>query len=170
MLLPRDAMNYRTKLHFAFVITSVACLIFGFGILLIELEYSSFSREQNKALTVAATTAALLDVNQVKALIANPTQNNPAYDHFRLQLRKVRDANRGNVVYIKYLYLITAHPKDPHSAFFLADAEEDPAFQAVIKQPFHTEHKSSLFHFSKHHVKKRLSEKMRVAGSRLLLL
>ena len=154
MLLPRDAMNYRTKLHFAFVITSVACLIFGFGILLIELEYSSFSREQNKALTVAATTAALLDVNQVKALIANPTQNNPAYDHFRLQLRKVRDANRGNVVYIKYLYLITAHPKDPHSAFFLADAEEDPAFQAVIKQPFHTEHKSSLFHFSKHHVKK----------------
>lgn len=147
-------MNYRTKLYFAFVITSIACLIFGFGILLIELEYSAFSREQNKALTVATTTAALLDVNQVKALIANPTQNNPAYDHFRLQLKAVRDANRGDIVYIKYLYLITANPKDPHSAFFLADAEEDPAFQAVIKQPFHTEHKNSLFHFSKHHVKK----------------
>lgn len=147
-------MNYRTKLYFAFVITSIACLIFGFGILLIELEYSTFSREQNKALTVATTTAVLLDVNQVKALIANPTQNNPAYDHLRLQLRAARDANRGNLVYIKYLYLITANPKDPHSAFFLADAEENPAFQAVIKQPFHTEHKSSLFHFFKHHVKK----------------
>lgn len=151
----RDApMNYRTKLYFAFVITSIACLIFGFGILLIELEYSAFSREQNKALTVATTTAALLDVSQVKALIANPTQNNPAYDHFRLQLKKARDANRGDMVYIKYLYLITANSKDPHSAFFLADAEEDPAFQAIIKQPFHTEHKSSLFHFSKHYAKK----------------
>ena len=64
------------KALFSFVITSIACLIFGFGILLIELEYSTFSREQNKALTVATTTAALLDVNQVKALIANPIQNN----------------------------------------------------------------------------------------------
>ncbi|MDR2539610.1 MAG: adenylate/guanylate cyclase domain-containing protein [Chlamydiales bacterium] len=147
-------MNYRTKLYFAFVTTSITCLIFGFGILLIELEYSAFSREQNKALTVATTTAALLDINQIKALVANPTQNNPTYNHFRLQLRRARDANRRNIVYIQYLYLITANPKDSHSAFFLADAEEDPAFQAIIKQPFHTEHKSALFHFSKHYVKK----------------
>lgn len=146
-------MNYRTKLFFAFISISIACLVFGFGILLIEFEYSSFSTEQTKALTVATTTASLLDVNEIKELIANPTQNNPAYDSIRLQLRKVRDSNRGNIVFIKYLYLITANPKDPHASFFLADAEEDPKLQAAIKQPFHTEHKQSLFSFSKHHVK-----------------
>lgn len=147
-------MNYRTKLYFAFVTISVVCLIFGFGILFVELEYSAFTREKNKALTVASTVAALIDVNQVKNLSANPTQTNPAYNHFRLQLRKVRDSNRGNDVFIKYLYLVTTDPKKPHSAFFLADAEEDPKLQAVITQPFHTEHKNSLFIFSKHHSKK----------------
>lgn len=143
-------MNYRTKLYCAFIIISIACLLFGFGILLVELEYSAFSREQNKALTVASTTAALLDVKQIKALIANPSQNNPIYHHFRTQLKKARDSNRGNDVFIKYLYLITANTKDPHSVFFLADAEEDPQLQAVIQQPFYTEHKHSLFTSSKH--------------------
>ncbi|KAG6559751.1 Adenylate cyclase 1 [Candidatus Rhabdochlamydia oedothoracis] len=38
MLLLRDAMNYRTKLYFAFVITSIVYLIFGFGVLLQERE------------------------------------------------------------------------------------------------------------------------------------
>lgn len=147
-------MNYRAKLYCAFIIISIACLLFGFGILLIELEYSAFSREKNKALTVANTTAALLDVDQIKALIANPSQNNPIYHHFCTQLKKARDSNRGNDFFIKYLYLVTANTKEPHSAFFLADAEEDPRLQAVIKQPFHTERKHSLFTSSKHLMKK----------------
>lgn len=152
--LQKDIMNYRTKLYFAFVIISVICLTFGFGILFIELEYSAFAREKNKALTVASTTAALLDIDQIKELIANPSQSNSLYNYFCLQLRKARDSNRGSDVFIKYLYVITADPKKPHAAFFLADAEEDPRVQAVITQPFHTEHKNSLFTFSKHHVKK----------------
>jgi adenylate cyclase len=119
-------MRYRTKLYLSLAGTAFFSSLCGFGVLLFEFRDHIFQDQQIKALTVAATTAALVDIDLIKGIQTRSDENTPAYATLKKELIKARDANRRSNIYIKYLYVIKPAPNQPDQWVYVVDAEEDP--------------------------------------------
>ncbi len=119
-------MKYRTKLYFALAGIALTSVASGMGLLYIDLKHLLFRAEESKAITVAATTAALIDVDLLKQIRTPQDENTPAYRALKEDLQKARDANRRTHIYIRFLYTIAPNPQDPKEIIYLVDAEENP--------------------------------------------
>ncbi|MBS0604252.1 MAG: hypothetical protein JSS60_04350 [Verrucomicrobia bacterium] len=119
-------MKYRTKLYLALAGTALVSSLSGFGVLFYEFRHHAFTDEQAKAITVAATTAALINPELLKSINSRPDEQTPQYQEMKKELIKARDANRRHDVYIKFLYTLKPNPNNPEQLIFVVDAEEDP--------------------------------------------
>lgn len=120
-------MKYRTKLYLALAGTALISSLSGIGVLYYEFRNHALADEQTKALTVAATTAALLDPEPLRAIHQRSDENSPAFIQLKKLLIDARDANRRNDIFIKFLYILKPNPTNPEELIFVADAEENPA-------------------------------------------
>lgn len=116
-------MRFRSKLYFSLVGISAASVVAGLSLGFYDFKKLLLRTEKTKALTVAATTAALLDPEVLKQVTE---QNSLAYGEIKRQLQKVRDVNRRGFLYVGYLYTVKPNPANPHEIIYLVDAEEDP--------------------------------------------
>src|SRR5690349_12463193 len=116
-------MKYRTKLSFVFGAVGVISSIGGMGVLYYETKPFIFEDEQIKAVSVAATTAALIDGNLFHQIQTAADINTPAFQQIKQELRKARDANRRTNVYINFLYTIRPDPYHPGEFTVLVDPE-----------------------------------------------
>ncbi|MBS0620751.1 MAG: HAMP domain-containing protein [Verrucomicrobia bacterium] len=126
-------MQYRTKLYFALIGIALVSSLSGFGILFFELKKFTLLDEQVKAITVAATTASLLDAELLKQLHGEADQGGAAYQQIKASLLKARTANRRHNIYINYLYTLRPNPQNPQELLFLVDAEENPKLASKIQ-------------------------------------
>ena len=119
-------MKYRTKLYLALAGTAFISSLSGFCVLLYEFRHHALADEQTKVLTVAATTAALLDAEPLKAINERSDEKSPAFIKLKKLLIDARDANRRKDIFIKFLYILKPNPTNPNQLIFVADAEENP--------------------------------------------
>jgi len=83
-----------------------------------------FQEMRSKALSVAATAATQVDGEKLAKVKTRADEKTPEYKAIVKQLRIIRDANRREDVYIKYVYTMMPDPKKPGGFLFGVDAEE----------------------------------------------
>jgi adenylate cyclase len=118
-------MRYRNKI----LIGLVALALMTNGVLLALVYYqareSLLKQIQSTALSIASSTAALLDVDRYLQIRVRADEESAAYHDVEMYLRQARDANRRPDVQLKYVYIIARDAKDPASAHFVVEAEEE---------------------------------------------
>jgi adenylate cyclase len=119
-------MKYRTKLYLSLAGTALISSLSGFAVLFYDFRHHAFIDEQTKVLTVAATTAALINAEPFKSINKRSDQDSDAYNQIKQELIKVRDANRRNDISIKFLYTMKPNPQNPQELIFVVDSEENP--------------------------------------------
>ena len=80
---------------------------------------------QSTVLSIADTTAALMDVDRYLQIKVRADETSPVYQEVEAYLRRARDANRRQDVRLKYIYIIAQDTKNPRAAHFVVDAEEE---------------------------------------------
>lgn len=118
-------MKFSTKVSLGLV----ALALLTNGVLLMLMYYeareSLMQQMRSTALSVASTTAALLDVDRYLEIKGRADEDSPAYHDVEMYLRRARDANRRQDVRFKYIYIIARDAKYPKAAHFVVDAEEE---------------------------------------------
>jgi adenylate cyclase len=121
-------MKYQTKLYIYLTGTAAISSLVGFGFLLGKFREHLFQDQQMKAMTVAATTAALIDTDMLKQIDGPPSEQTEAYTYLKNQLIKARDANRRQDVEVYFLYTLKPDPNKAGEFVYAVDAEEDPSW------------------------------------------
>lgn len=133
-------MKYRTKLYASLAGTAFVSSLCGFTVLFFEFRHHAFTDEQTRVLTVAATTAAIIDPNLFKGINSRADEANPAYEEAKKELIKGRDVNRRPDIYIKYLFTFKPNPQHPEELIYVVDSQEDPHLGShpgdVVKNAF----------------------------------
>lgn len=117
-------MRYRTKVVLALVLLTV--LTSG---LLLWLSYRGasallFAQIQSKVLTVATTAALQIDGDAHERLRTAEDEAGETYVRIAATLRRVRDANRRDDIFAKFIYTMRPDPADPTKWQYVVDAEE----------------------------------------------
>ncbi|MFI5333784.1 MAG: adenylate/guanylate cyclase domain-containing protein [Chlamydiales bacterium] len=121
-------MRYRTKLYLSLLGITFASVLLALGVVYHESNKEFLREYDSKVLSIAATTAALLDGSGVDALptfSSSVDESRPEYLKLRKELRKVRDANRRSDIYVKWLYTFYPSPSNPEVMLYGVDTEEN---------------------------------------------
>lgn len=128
-------MKFRTQLYYAFVGLSIISIVFSLG-LLNKATYGKFFYElQSHVMTIAATTASQINGDLLDEIKTEKDLDLPAYKEIVQTLRKTRNANRRDDVYLKYLYIVRPDPQQPYQFLFVMDAEENPKDVSIFGDP-----------------------------------
>ncbi len=120
-------MRYKTKLYISFIGTALCVSFIGIGMTYHTMKPRIFKNLQIKALTVATTTAAMIDADALKEVLRDQNPDSAPYKLLEEQLRKARDANRSPYIYLYYLYTFAPFPDGPKNSLInLVDPEENP--------------------------------------------
>ena len=99
-------MKYRAKLYFALVAIAMAASLLGIGILYAQTKRYVKKDLRAKVLSVATTTAALIDYELIEKIQSTADLDTPAFKELKLELKDARDDNRREDVYIEFLYIV----------------------------------------------------------------
>ena len=99
-------------------------------------------------LSIAATTAAMLDADAHTSVRTRADQDTPTYKELEAALRRARDANRRRDLYVKYIYSMRPYPQDPKIVEFVLDAEEEGVNKSNVGDVYKTEHPNYLVRFN----------------------
>ena len=121
-------MKYQTKLYLYLTGTAMISSLVGFGFLLNEFREHLFKDQQTKAITVAATTASLIDAELLKQINNPADEQTEAYAYLKNQLIRARDADRRQDIQVYFLYTLKPDPNAPGQFIYAVDAEKDPAW------------------------------------------
>jgi adenylate cyclase len=117
-------MRYRTKVVIALLLLTM--LTSG---LLLWLSYRGasallFAQIQSKVLSVATTAALQVDGEAHERLRTRADEAGEIYAQLAAKLRAVRDANRRDDIFTKFIYTMRPDPADPTKWQYVVDAEE----------------------------------------------
>lgn len=130
-------MRYRTKLLLVLSIVAIVTNSLVVGLMYTLAKRHIFDGFRAKVESIAGSVATLIDGDLHKAFSANPDPKSPEYRKLREQLRRVRDVNRRNDTYVKYIFTLYPSPQDPKVFLFGADPEESVAEAALPGQVYH---------------------------------
>jgi len=117
-------VKYSTRLYLGFVSISAISVLLAVGIDQYKTREFVFEELRSKSLTISASVASQIDGDELKQIKTKEDEKLPVYEKIRKQLRKARDANRRDDIYIKFLYTLYPDPNNPHQFFFSVDPEE----------------------------------------------
>lgn len=119
-------MKYRTKVLILLLAMSITTN--GIALLFIYSKFKGilFEQVRSQVLSIAATTSSLINGDIHKDIKGPQDESSRAYVELQNLLRRSRDANRRDDVYIKYMYTLTQSSKDDRIIKFGVDAEENP--------------------------------------------
>jgi len=120
-------MHYQTKLYLAFSGLIVTTILLSEGLSYKETRQKLLNELSSKVVGVAATMAQLLDRDQVEIVVKEGSDQSDVYDSLVQKMRNVRDANRRDDFFVKYIYMIRPDPANAKQFIVVADATEDPA-------------------------------------------
>lgn len=117
-------MKYRTKIYLALVITALLSTIVGLSIVHYQVKKMVLGELRINVMSIAAGTVASLDGSLIQTLQTTQDQNSSEYNQLQTKLRQIRDANRRDDIYVKYLYILTPKAHDKQDFTYLVDAED----------------------------------------------
>ncbi len=115
-------MKYRTKLYIALVGTAALACTLALGIDFIQSRRTLFKELQSKILSIATTTASLIDADLLENLTSD---QDPRYTAFQKQLRAARSANLREDIEIRYVYTVQPDRDNPLKMHYLVDSAEN---------------------------------------------
>ncbi len=118
-------MKYRTKLYLAFILLVFSTTLVGLSLVYFHARDTLLESLHSKVLTVAATSAKVIDGNLLQTIQTREDMNTPAFKEIVQKMRALRDANRRKDLYVIYLYSIRPSPTHPKQIEVVADATED---------------------------------------------
>jgi adenylate cyclase len=117
-------LKFRTKLLLTFLVVGLLTNGISLGLLYYLSRKSLYEFYRAKLLSIAATTAATINADDLKAIHGAADSKTPAYLELRDTLRKVRDANRRKDTYMQRVFTIMRSTEDPKVLLFGVDSEE----------------------------------------------
>jgi adenylate cyclase len=137
-------MRYRTKVLIGLVALALMTNSVLLGLVYYQARESLMKQIQTTVLSIAETTAALMDVDGYLQIRVRADEESPAYRSLEAYLRRARDANRRQDVRVKYVYVIAQDSKSPTSAHFVVDAEEEGPDKSRFGEAFKSIDASTL--------------------------
>lgn len=119
-------MKYRTKLYIALVGISLACTLLATVVLYAQTKQLLFETLRSEALSIAASTASQINGDLLKNIQSPKDQDSSNYIAVRNQLRKARDANRRDDVFVSSIYTLFLDPSNHKMLLYAVDTEHDP--------------------------------------------
>jgi adenylate cyclase len=126
-------MKYRTKLCLGLVGAACISCALALAIVYEKTKKGLFNELRSEVTTIATTTSLLVDGDLLKTVLDQQNQSSAQYSAFQHQLRKARDANQRENIFIKYVYTIAPSPNDSQLLVFGVDADSDPE---PMSEPF----------------------------------
>src|SRR6185369_9003127 len=117
-------MRYRTKLYLFFLGFTTLVLACSLSFLVHQSRQKAFSQIQTEAIAISAVLSAVVDGDLFEQIKTKEDEAKPAYALIRDQLRAVRNVNRTDDIYVKFIYTLYPDPKDKNKFYFGVDAEE----------------------------------------------
>ena len=117
-------MRFQTKVFFHSLVVALLSSLLAATFIYLPARKLVFGLMQSRVLSIAATTAALLDASEHEKIRTKDDQGGENYLRLEEKLRNARNANRRQDVYVKFLYTMRPYPGSPAKAQFVVDAEE----------------------------------------------
>jgi adenylate cyclase len=121
-------MKYRTKLYLAFSGLLVGAIVLVQGITYFESKQRFLEMMRMRVLGIATNGASSLDKADIQAVKASLDDKSDAFKSLIRQMRDIRDANRNNMFFVEYIYLVSTDPKNSQQLIVIADASEGPVY------------------------------------------
>lgn len=121
-------MKYRTKLYLSFGGLLIASVLLVEGVTYYESKKRFIQMMKMRALGIAATAARKINASEVETVKTQLNDKSPEFISLVHELRAIRDANRNNIFFVQYIYIIAPNPLNPAQIFVVADATEDAAY------------------------------------------
>lgn len=99
---------------------------------------------QSKVLSIAATAASLINGDLHRDIKTRADETSISYKMLEDRLRHIRDANRRDDVYVKYIYTMTVSPENPNIILFGVDPEESFKDKSHVGDVYKGEYDSPL--------------------------
>jgi adenylate cyclase len=119
-------MRFQLQLYLwcALLIFGTTCL--GLGLFYKTTRDNLFDSLRSNVLTVAETSALIVDGDLLETIQKRDDVHNPNYRILAEQMRGIRDANRRDDLYVIYIYTIRPFPNDPKKIEVVVTSAEDP--------------------------------------------
>lgn len=117
-------MKYRTKIYLALVITAFVSSIIGLTAVHYQVRHMLLDSLQSNVMSIAADAAVGLNADDIREVEQQRSMDLPAYSKLQHQLRNIRDMNRRNGIFVKYIYLLAPKSESNNHFIYLVDAEE----------------------------------------------
>ena len=117
-------MRFQTKVFFHSLVVALLSSLLAATFIYLPARKLVFGLMQSRVLSIAATTAALLEAPEHEKIRTRDDQGGEGYLRLEEKLRNARNANRRQDVYVKFLYTMRPYPGSPAKAQFVVDAEE----------------------------------------------
>jgi adenylate cyclase len=119
-------MRFRTKLLLTFL--AVVLAINGLSLFYFYRSTRALliGELREKVLSISTGAAAIIDGDLHSTIKTREDEGSTPYVQLRDVLRRLRDANRRNGTYVRYIYTLAPSPENPQTLYFVLDAEENP--------------------------------------------
>lgn len=125
-------MKYRTKLLFLFVGLALVTSLAVTTLFYVKTRQYLYEQIQSKVLSIATGAALLIDVEAHERIREDADAEGEDYAAVVKSMRQIRDANRRDDVYIKYVYTMRPTRGSERVWRFVVDAEESIADRAML--------------------------------------
>lgn len=124
-------MNFRVRLLLSII--GVIIPVIAFTVLIVDRAAGNDIVDQFRAktLSIAVTTAAIVDGELLRTIRTPEDRDSPSYHELVAQLRKIRDANRRDDTWVKYISTIFRDEKEKTLLRYGVDAEESDADRSL---------------------------------------
>lgn len=136
-------MKYKTKLFV--ILTGLTLITNGCLFATFYHEAGKHLRKQldAKALALATAIAPSINGDELEQLQKTNNMNSPVYKKYETLFRKIRDDNRTDNTYIKYIFTVYKNPKNPQQFLFGIDGEEPGPDKSDMSEAYDFKSKQS---------------------------
>jgi adenylate cyclase len=117
-------MRFQTKVFLCSLVVALLSSLLAATFVYYPARKLVFGLMQTNVLSIAATTAALIDPLEHEKIQTRDDQAGENYLRLEQELRRARNANRRQDIHVKFLYTMRAYPDSPGKAQFVVDSEE----------------------------------------------
>ena len=141
-------MRFRTKVFTLFLIMAILTSLLIAASMYRPITALFMDLMRTNVLSIAATTAAMLDPDAHDAIRTRSDQDTSTYKQLEGELRRARDANRRRDLYVKYVYSMRPYPNDPRTAQFVVDSEEEGVNKSNVGDIYKSENPNYVLRFN----------------------
>ena len=123
-------MSYRVKLLVVFIAVALITNGISLGVMYWLSSHYLYEGYRAKMLSITASTAVMLDGDELKRIQSRTDEGTPAWTQLRATLKRVRDANRRPDTYMKRVFTVVKTKDNPNALTVAVDSDENPATMA----------------------------------------